>query len=207
MLDAIAGHTTPGSPEEDFGDFSSSPWGDEEVVEHILANLAGICTQNVASGPTLGPFEGQEALRREVSTPIYTGSKQSRLHYTIWALSYQVKNKMSNAAVDELLRNMATNIAPQGPDIVRNMPLSRYEARKVISMCGLDYITIHCCPCDETIYYGDRSELLRCPRCNRSRYKEGMKTNNVPQKKFHYFPLAPRLQALYRSPTFSRSMK
>ena len=188
-------------------DLSESHWGDEDVVGHILSNLDGIVEDDITIDMDRGPLEDMSYLEKEATTPIYTGSKKSRLHFIIWALGLQVKNNMSNVAMDDWFRGMIDNVAPHGPGIVNNMPRSRYEARKVISNCGLDYITIDCCPCDGMIHYGEKAALQSCPLCNKSRYRDDMKKTDVPWKKFHYFPLTQRLLALYRSPTFSKLMQ
>jgi hypothetical protein len=117
--------------------------------------------------------------------------------------------------MDELFKSLHDEVVPRGKDsdgieVVNNMPHSRAEARKVIREVGLDYTLIDACPCDETLYYGKKNgELQRCPheRCGLSRYRTDTKSKTVPRKKMHYFPIGPRLQALYRSPKYSRLMQ
>jgi hypothetical protein len=117
--------------------------------------------------------------------------------------------------MDELFHSLNEDIVPKGKDsdgkdIVNNMPHSRAEARKVIREVGFDYIVIDACPCDETLYYRERNEHLQsCPKanCGLSRYRLDMKSLKVPRKKMHYFPIGPRLQALFKSPKFSRLMQ
>jgi hypothetical protein len=207
MQHAIYERDYLGAPTDLLEDISQRPWGDVDVVNHILTNLGGMVREDLAIDLERGPVEGLSYLEQEATTPIYTGSSKSRLHFIIWAMALQVKHNMTNVAMDDLFRSMADNVAPQGEHIVNNMPRSRYEARKVLSTCGLDYITIDCCPCDGTIYYGEKASLLSCPFCNESRYRDDMKKVDVPRKKFHYFPLVPRLLALFRSPTFAKLMQ
>ena len=185
------------------------PWGEPDVVHHLLTNMGGVDGKRVNIDLERGPLEGMSYLEKQATTPIYTGSKKSRLNFIIWALGLQTRNKISNYAMDQWLRGISEHVIPMGPGIVNNMPRSRYEARKVITECGLDYVTIHSCPCDETIYYGSNENLTQCPHisCDLSRYREDTIKKDVPRKKFHYFPLAPRLVNLYRSPTFSRLMQ
>jgi hypothetical protein len=117
--------------------------------------------------------------------------------------------------MDELFQSLHEDIVPKGKDskgddIVNNMPSTRAEARKVIREIGLDYITIDVCPCDETLYYGVKNEhLQKCPhpQCGLTRYRTDMISQTVPRKKMHYFPISPRLQALFRSPKYSRLMQ
>ena len=213
-LPAIGVATFPDSNDIDDNDNEGnrfdSPWGEEEVIPHILTNLARIGLENIP--PNLSSAEDEEMpyIVKQASTPIFTGSKKSLLNFIIWALGLQTKNRHLNLAMDDWFRGMADNVAPSGQGIVNNMPRSRMEARKVITECGLDYITIDCCPCDNFIYYGPVSENLQhctVPQCGLSRYRDDLKKKTVPRKKFHYFPLSPRLQSLYRSPTFARLMQ
>jgi hypothetical protein len=107
------------------------------------------------------------------------------------------------------------DIVPKGKDskgkvIVNNMPKSRTEARKVIREVGFNYVIIHACLCDQTLYYGPQNgHLQSCPneKCGLSRYRTDMKSAKVPRKKMHYFPIAPQLQALFRSPKYSKLMQ
>jgi hypothetical protein len=70
------------------------------------------------------------------------------------------------------------------PKLESNMPRSRYEARKIVSDMGLDYVSIHACPCDGILYYGNYANLTYCPLedCGLSRYKEGSISKKVPRK-------------------------
>jgi hypothetical protein len=117
--------------------------------------------------------------------------------------------------MDELFHSLHDDIVPKGKDsekkdIVNNMPCSRAEARKVIREVGFDYIVIDACPCDETLYYGaTNGDLQKCPKesCGLSRYRTDMKSSKVLRKKMYYFPIGPRLQALFKSPKYSRLMQ
>ena len=195
---------------QDDGLETASPWGDAAVIPHVVKNLARIRYDAEMCDVETVTHDDVPYIVQQATTPIYTGSSKSRLHFIIWAFRLQIKNRLSNIAIDDWFTGMAVNVAPKGPNISNNMPRSRAEARKVITECGLDYITIHCCPCDNFIYYGPEfAEMESCPQpgCGLKRYRDDLKKSDVPLKKFHYFPLAPRLQALFRSPTFSRLMQ
>jgi hypothetical protein len=117
--------------------------------------------------------------------------------------------------MDELFKPLHEDIVPKGKDskskvIENNMPKTRAEARKVIREVGFDYVIIDACPCDETLYYSPINGLLqRCPneKCGLSRYHTDMKSSKVPREKMHYFLIAPRLLALFRSLKYSKLMQ
>jgi hypothetical protein len=193
-------------------------WGDDEVEEFLMGNPGSVGGTHFDIDLDRGPHPDAPYIEQEASTAIYTRkfeNKKSRLNIIIKYLSWQARHKISDIAMDELFRSLHDDIVPQGKDskgedIVNNMPFSRAEARKVIREVGLDYITIDACPCDATLYYGGKNGLLeRCPHenCGLSRYRTDMKSKKVPRKKMHYFPISPRLQALFRSPKYSKLMQ
>jgi GTP cyclohydrolase FolE2 len=111
-----------------------------------------------------GPRAEAPYIEQQASILIYTGEFQStpsRLNIIIKYLSWQARHKVSDVAIDELFQSLREDIVPtgkdvKGNDIVNNMPSSRSEARKVIKEVGFDYVVIDACPCDQTLYYGDR---------------------------------------------------
>ena len=178
------------------------PWGDEDLQEYLLTKLCGMDPDTIDIDLDRGPRPGAPYIEQQASTPIYIGEfleKKSRLNIIIKFLSWQSRHKISDIAMDKLFQALHDEIVPKGKDfkgvdIVNNMPRSRAEARKVIREVGLDYIVIDACPCDETLYYGDRNgELQQCPheKCGLSRYRTDMKSQKVPRKKMHYFPIGP----------------
>lgn len=162
-----------------------------------------------------GPDPNTPYIEQELSTPIYTGAQRSRLNFIIKILSWQSRHKVSDIAMDDLLKLVRDDIVPKGKDnkgvdIINNIPKTRAEARKVIRDVGFDYVVIDACPCDEFIYYGEREQQLqKCPRegCGLSRYRTDLKATKVPRKKFHYFPITPRLLAFFRSPNYAPLMQ
>lgn len=192
----------------------SDEWGaDPEHVDYMLSNIANL--DGVGIDLERGPDPEATYMEQQASTLIYTGARRSRLHFIIKLLSWQARYKVPDIAADDLLKQMREDVIPQGRNsngavIQNNIPVNRGEARKVIREVGFDYDIIDVCPCDDFIYYGPvNGTLTHCPRenCNFSRYRTDLKTKNVPRKKMHYFPISPRLLALYRSPKYSRHMQ
>lgn len=183
--------------------------------DDLLMNVAGLMAGSFDIDIERGPLPDASFIEQQASTAVYTGAKQSRLTMIIKFLSWQARHKVSDVAMDDLFRIINEDIIPKGVDakgrnIENHMPSARSEARIVIRDVGFDYITIDACPCDEFLYHGpEKSKLTECPReqCKLSRYRTDMKTHKIPRKKMHYFPITPRLLALFRSPKYSRLMQ
>jgi hypothetical protein len=193
-------------------------WGDDVMQETLSPNVGPIDPGIMDIDLERGPRADAPYLEQQASTAIYTGvflEKKSRLNIIIKYLCWQARHKISDTAMDELFKLLHDDIVPKGKDskdkvIQNNMPTSRAEARRVIREVGFDYVIIDACPCDETLYYGPRNgHLQSCPneKCGLSRYRTDRKSLKVPRKKMHYFPIAPRLQALFRSPKYSKLMQ
>lgn len=104
-----------------------------------------------------GPDPDAPYIEQQAATPIYTGAQCSRLNFIIKILSWQARHKVSDVAVDDLLKIIREDVVPKGQDnrgrgIKNNIPATRGEARKVIRDVGYDYVVINACPCDEFIY-------------------------------------------------------
>lgn len=198
--------------------FETDQWGDDVLEGYLLSNLGAVDPSVMDIDLDRGPREGAPYIEQQASTSIYTGAfenKRSRFNIIIKYLCWQARHKISDVAMDELLKSISEDIIPEGLDrkgveIKNNMPKNRAEARSVVREVGFDYVVYDACPCDGTLYYGERFEHLeKCPRenCGLSRYRTDMKSKKVPRKKMHYFPIGPRLQALFRSPKYSRLMQ
>lgn len=68
----------------------------------------------------------------------------------------------------------------------------------------MDYNMIHACVNDCVLYRGELEFSLRCPKCKEPRYKED--TINVPRKVLRHFPLRPRIERLFCSPSLASLM-
>jgi hypothetical protein len=86
------------------------------------------------------------------------------------------------------------------------IPKTRKEARKMMTVLGMDYDTIHACPEDHVLYRGEHSEKLQCPMCNASRFRDDVQGDKVPRKVLRHFPIIPRLQRLFRCKSLAQLM-
>jgi hypothetical protein len=151
--------------------------------------MADFILHHIGVEPVPLEFESEEfheeevtTLEREASTPIYAGSSTNRLAIIMILLKIQAKNPgMTNVCFDDVLNAINNHIIDKKLD--SKMPKTRAEARKVITEIGLDYESIHACPCDDFLYFGEGNDDRDfCPKCNRSRYREGLVGLKIPKK-------------------------
>jgi hypothetical protein len=159
---------------------NSSHWDpDFDVLEEMVRNQRA----GMASGEDVGPTQ----LEREARVPLFDKSHSSRLEVILNFLNIQARHHISNVGMDDIFRSMASMVVPKNCN--SKMPESRREARNVVSQVGLDYITIHVCPCNEMLYYGEDANRTHCKKCNVSRYKDNTKSKTVPRKVTIFHPI------------------
>ncbi|KAL4563659.1 hypothetical protein LXL04_027704 [Taraxacum kok-saghyz] len=85
------------------------------------------------------------------------------------------------------------------------VPVSTYQAKKLLCPMGLEVERIDACPNDCMLYRDKYADLDKCVTCGTSRYKKKNETevnNNVKKnapaaKVLKYFPIIPRLKRLF----------
>ncbi|KAK1605546.1 hypothetical protein QYE76_029219 [Lolium multiflorum] len=98
------------------------------------------------------------------------------------------------------------------------LPISTYEAKKLVCPLGLDVQKIHACINDCILYRGEKYENLnKCPICGALRYKirkddpgdvEGEPPRKrVPAKVMWYAPIIPRLKRLFRNKEHAKLLR
>jgi hypothetical protein len=88
-----------------------------------------------------------------------------------------------------------------------NLPLSFYEAQKLVEKLGLEVKTINCCVNGCMLFYDNEfgkndGALVACKFCNAPRYEvcddaDSRKQKQVSVKSMVYLPIIPRLQRFY----------
>ena len=68
----------------------------------------------------------------------------------------------------------------------------------------METITFHVCPNDCVVFRNDCADNVSCPVCNSCRYKPN---STVPQRKFVYMPIGPRLERLYSTKNISELLQ
>ncbi|KAK1613304.1 hypothetical protein QYE76_036977 [Lolium multiflorum] len=98
------------------------------------------------------------------------------------------------------------------------LPVSTYEAKKLVCPLGLDVQKIHACINDCILYRGEKYENLnKCPICGALRYKIGKDDpgdvegepprKRVPAKVMWYAPIIPRLKRLFRNKEHAKLLR
>ena len=125
------------------------------------------------------------------TTPLYDGASitllQALCRYFDWFSSH---GGVSKEALSELLYTHHHFILPYG----NRLPDSYEGALRILKPYLMETITFHVCPNDCVVFRNDYADNVTCPVCNSCRYKPN---SIVPQRRFVYMPIGPRLERLY----------
>ncbi|WVZ02274.1 hypothetical protein V8G54_023080 [Vigna mungo] len=132
---------------------------------------------------------------------LYDGTKYTKLEFVVKLYHIKVLCRLSDKAMTMIL------------DLLRDafseakLPLSFYEAKKIINKLGLNYTKIDACPNDCMLYLrDDEKDLETCKHCGTSRWNP-KKKKKQPAKVLRYFPLKPRLQRLFMCSKTAKHMR
>ncbi|KAL0534720.1 hypothetical protein IC582_029012 [Cucumis melo] len=77
------------------------------------------------------------------------------------------------------------------------------EAKKTLGALRMEYEKIYACPTNCCFYRKEFTNVIECPKCGQSRWKNVNDTNEgrkkIPSKVIWYFPPIPRFKRLFRS--------
>ncbi|XP_021302502.1 uncharacterized protein LOC110430009 isoform X2 [Sorghum bicolor] len=122
------------------------------------------------------------SLLKDADAGIFSGCKYSRLSFLVHLYHVKCLYGWSQESFTTLLEIISS--IPGA-----NLPKTYYEAKKIISDLGLDYMRIHACPNDCILFRGK-------PKGKRK-----------PAKVLRYFPLIPRIQRLFSTTKTSDDMR
>lgn len=146
-------------------------------------------------------FENMSAINDESRTPLFCGSRLSRLDATLLFLNVCRTHKATNACISELLHLLATVMLPTP----NSLPASEGIASRMLSRLGLRYDTIHACKNGCVLFRRGYADLENCPICHSPRFRRvGLST--VPVKVLRHFPLVPRLRRMFSTPHLATLM-
>lgn len=125
----------------------------------------------------------------EAQLPLYEGSSITLLEaisqYLEWFTSHP---GVSKEALSHSLK-MQHKILPPG-----NLLPDDYESMMtLVSPFLIEPIIFHACANDCILYRNQYAESVVCPACNMARYRYA----SIPNKKFIYLPIRPRLERLF----------
>jgi hypothetical protein len=139
----------------------------------------------------------QAFLEDNATTLFFAGAQLSTLSATLLILNCLRIHGASNALISELFMLLSKSIL----SAINSLPATEYTASKMLRQLGLSYELIHAYPDGCMLLRGpDRDSLTECTSCRKSRFRRVGKSL-VPPKVLCYFPLIPRLQQLFSTPT------
>ncbi|XP_071699952.1 uncharacterized protein [Rutidosis leptorrhynchoides] len=143
---------------------------------------------------------------------LYSGcTKFTKLSAVLRLLNLKTNNGWSDKSFTELLKLLHEML----PDD-NELPVSLYQAMKIMCPMGLEVERIHACPNDCMLYRNEYKDLHKCRVCGTSRYKSKDATKEVssdvnkngpPAKVLWYLPLIPRLKRLFANAKDARLLR
>ncbi|KAJ9560349.1 hypothetical protein OSB04_005509 [Centaurea solstitialis] len=146
-------------------------------------------------------YEKLQQLFVDSEKPLYLGcTKFTKLSAVLKLFNLKAVNGWSDKSFTSLLE-ILHEMLPEDNEL----PVSLYQAKKLICPMGLEIERIHACPNDCILYRNEYANLHECNRCGTSRYKGGKcveensnEVKNGPAAKLlWYLPIVPRLKRLF----------
>ena len=158
-----------------------------------------------------GNAEIFQKLLLDAEKPLYERCKKyTKLSAIVKLFNLKAKSGMS----DKCFSNMLSIIADMLPDD-NVLPSSNNEAKRCLSVFGMDFQKIHACPNDCILYRKEYKEAVECPTCGTSRFKQKKNLKEqkrdegkqgVPAKVLWYFSPIPRFKRWFQSKETAKSL-
>jgi hypothetical protein len=175
--------------EDDVDDTCLDDTGQEEPL--------GDCdTAEAAEDHSFNPQALEEAIQ-----PLYRGARCTQLAATILLMNLCTVHGVTNGFADEMFTILNAHILPKE----NVLPKNYYAARSLTGKLGLSYNSIHACDKGCMLFRGEHAQATHCPKCGGPRFLDETR-RKIPVKVLRYFPLIPRLQRMFRSPSISKLM-
>ena len=143
-----------------------------------------------------------ETLLKDAEKPLFPGCvKFTKLSALIRLYNIKGRNGWSDKSFSDLLSCLSDMLSDKN-----EIPLSVYEAKKIMVALGLEYEKIHACPNDCILYRKEYKDLSACPTCGMSRWKSPKKSKGIPAKILWYFPHTPRFKRMFQSPRTAKDL-
>ncbi|KAL4561270.1 hypothetical protein LXL04_033434 [Taraxacum kok-saghyz] len=137
----------------------------------------------------------------DAEKPLYVGcTKFTKLSAVLKLMNLKATHGWSDKSFTDTLETLHEML----PDD-NELPVSTYQAKKLMCPMGLEIERIHACPNDCMLYRDQYADLDKCVTCGTSRYKkknetevnDNVKKNGPAAKVLWYFPIIPRLKRLF----------
>ncbi|GJY43111.1 hypothetical protein Tco_0431324 [Tanacetum coccineum] len=145
--------------------------------------------------------EKLQQLFEDSEKPLYVGcTKFSKLSAVIRLFKVKAQYGLSDTSFTAMLEAFHEMLPEDN-----GLPVSLYQAKKMMCPMGLEIERIDACPNDCILYRKEYKDLHSCVICNESRYKKKKGTNasvnaennGPPAKLLWYLPIIPRLKRLF----------
>nr|XP_043633124.1 uncharacterized protein LOC122604302 [Erigeron canadensis] len=155
--------------------------------------------------------DGFQQVFADSKEDLYEGCKKySKLSAVLRLFNVKANHNWSDKSFKELLK-VFHDMLPVG----NKLPVSLYEAKKMLCPMGMEMERIAACPNDCVLYRNQYKDLHECPKCGASRYERKKQTkvsgnvtkNGPPAKVLWYFPIIPRLKRLFASPKDAKLLR
>ncbi|XP_063944103.1 uncharacterized protein LOC135150816 [Daucus carota subsp. sativus] len=113
----------------------------------------------------------------DAQQPLYEGSECTKLESMLKLHNWKARFGISDSAFTDLLSTVGSLLPKENM-----MPPNAYEAKKILSNLGLEYIKYHSCPNDCILYQGVYVDASECPKCGLSRWKLGKDGKGCPKQ-------------------------
>ncbi|KAL4585211.1 hypothetical protein LXL04_009827 [Taraxacum kok-saghyz] len=146
-------------------------------------------------------YEKFQQLIEDSEKPLYDGcTKFTKLSAVLKLFNLKANNGWSDKSFTEILEAI-NEMLPEGNEL----PVSLYQAKKIMCAMDLEIERIHACPNDCMLYRNEHANLHECITCGTSRYlrkkqteyNSDVKKNGPPAKLLWYLPIVPRLKRLF----------
>ncbi|XP_042757967.1 uncharacterized protein LOC111879186 [Lactuca sativa] len=182
----------------------------DDTNDNNYDNLSGMlhdCEDSVAEDD----YEKFQQLFDESEKPLYIGcTKFTKLSAVLKLINLKANNGWSDTSFTSLLKILHEML----PDD-NELPMSTYQAKKLMCPMGMEIERIHACPNDCMLYRNEYADLHSCITCGTSRYKRknpteennNMRASGPPAKVLWYLPIIPRLKRLFANAKDAKLMR
>ncbi|KAK1410808.1 hypothetical protein QVD17_37348 [Tagetes erecta] len=142
-----------------------------------------------------------QQLFEDAEKPLYSGSSFNKLDAVLKLFKLKSNSGWSDTSFNKLLV-LLHDMLPEDNEL----PISTYQAKKMMCPMGLEVERIHACPNNCILYRNMYAKKHKCVECGASRYKrikdsdevdDDVEKNGPPAKILWYLPIIPRLKRLF----------
>ncbi|KAK9054123.1 hypothetical protein SSX86_025200 [Deinandra increscens subsp. villosa] len=189
----INNHSTYNNDSLDVDDHDSHSYDPSENVNEMLHDME----------TNMGDTEKEklQQLFDDAEKPLYNGSKFNKLDVVLKLFKLKSEYGWSDQSFTKLLV-LLHDMFPEDNEL----PVSTYQAKKMMCPMGLEVERLHACPNDCILYRKEHADKHKCVVCGASRYKrikdsdevdDDVTKNGPPAKMLWYLPIIPRLKRLF----------